>query len=601
MLWHRANYQTNFYCYVPFFLCDSSPQAGKDWVLTECRLLSKEHAVAVFEAVQKLFNTKGQSDQTVYRGALFVILEENCTRHMFAPGAVGARRASLLHKLHAVLHSMRLEMGSWAAVKAFASDTFAFTTDTGVESGLAGVSAPGMKEFFPNIPDVSMPESDGTVKYGGGFEAFDHGEAAAAADAASTFFENALWIQGAKHVCDSCSEKMTDKMVKYPEYLSSLQAIREYFGVSCNRDDFLNNCVMRRTTGAQRDALAELFKQVPPSIQEWRWGSMLTTTNWLLLRMPALRTYWCSQKMMTRDRVAAQQPEKRKNQHAEAKTRFKKVSAAIASDFFWAYASIVALIGKTIQHVDAWFESCPCHTEMGDLLHSFRSDVAAETTRSSWFIRQKILAGDCNKTAAGNTVICPLRGCLAPFLAAGELESYLIELMAIADSSVIMICATFALDEHEKKDLALEFSSARTAVLTFLKLKFAYWRVLPYKAAVLAHPDVDTSRAILRECLLEFEQDRDKGHRHPLTLKLFAEKGGLRAEMECFFRGAALNILPALLCMAARIMLIPLNERSIEARHRDVALGVRSAPNPSPSYISWTLRSTEVKQRMRSG
>ena len=36
---------------VPFLLCDSSPQANRDWVLAESRLLTKEVAIKVFRAV----------------------------------------------------------------------------------------------------------------------------------------------------------------------------------------------------------------------------------------------------------------------------------------------------------------------------------------------------------------------------------------------------------------------------------------------------------------------------------------------------------------------------------------------------------------------
>ena len=148
MMWCRKRVRRPFLA-VPFLLCDSSPQAARDWVLTECRLLTKDGAIKVFRAVQLLFETKDQPDPTVDRAALFAIVDEGCARHMYPPGAVGSRRASLLHKLHVVLHVMRLELGSWAAVKAWASEVFSFTTDAGVEKGLAGVSAPHLAEFFP--------------------------------------------------------------------------------------------------------------------------------------------------------------------------------------------------------------------------------------------------------------------------------------------------------------------------------------------------------------------------------------------------------------------------------------------------------------------
>ena len=126
-----------------YILCDSSPQAGRDWVMTEYKMLSTEHAVAVFEAVKQLFQIKkGESTGCKPEGAeSFNTIDAGCSSHMFPPGAVGSRRASLLHKLHAVLHSMRMDLGSWNEVKDFCDDIVAFTTDAGVESGLAKVQA----------------------------------------------------------------------------------------------------------------------------------------------------------------------------------------------------------------------------------------------------------------------------------------------------------------------------------------------------------------------------------------------------------------------------------------------------------------------------
>lgn len=70
---------------VPFFLCDSSPQANRDWVLTERRLLTKEVAIKVSRAAQLLFETKDEPDPTFDRAALFAILDEGCARHMYPP------------------------------------------------------------------------------------------------------------------------------------------------------------------------------------------------------------------------------------------------------------------------------------------------------------------------------------------------------------------------------------------------------------------------------------------------------------------------------------------------------------------------------------
>ena len=93
--------------------------------------------------MKQLFQIKkGESTGCKPEGAeSFNTIDAGCSSHMFPPGAVGSRRASLLHKLHAVLHSMRMDLGSWNEVKDFCDDIVAFTTDAGVESGLAGVQA----------------------------------------------------------------------------------------------------------------------------------------------------------------------------------------------------------------------------------------------------------------------------------------------------------------------------------------------------------------------------------------------------------------------------------------------------------------------------
>ena len=74
----------------------------------------------------------------------------------------------------------------------------------------------------------------------------------------------------------------------------------------------------------------------------------------------------------------------------------------------------------------------------------------------------KVLAGDCGKDVSAGTVICPLRGCLAPFLAAGRLNAFLDELLDVANSHVIK--AAVGLDGPDKKLLAQNFNAAKRAV-----------------------------------------------------------------------------------------------------------------------------------------
>ena len=56
--------------------------------------------------------------------------------HTLNAGALASGRASLLHKLHAFLHALHVDLGSWPAVFKQCSLIVAFTTDGGTESGL---------------------------------------------------------------------------------------------------------------------------------------------------------------------------------------------------------------------------------------------------------------------------------------------------------------------------------------------------------------------------------------------------------------------------------------------------------------------------------
>ena len=134
--------------------------------------------------------------------------------------------------------------------------------------------------------------------------------------------------------------------------------------------------------------------------------------------------------MMMRQKQVSEKAQKKvggRDPHAESKKKVQQVSDAIASSFFWAFSRMLILVGQVIQTVSAWLESCPCHSQNQDL---------AAALKSTWWLRMKVLAGDCGTGSAG-AVTCPLRGCLAPFLAAGRLNAFLHELLDVANIHVM--------------------------------------------------------------------------------------------------------------------------------------------------------------------
>lgn len=64
-----------------------------------------------------------------------------------------------MHKVHNMLHSLVVDLGSWSKVKTFCDRVVSITTDHGVESLL--VEAPTCiltGEYLPNVGRESLPE-----------------------------------------------------------------------------------------------------------------------------------------------------------------------------------------------------------------------------------------------------------------------------------------------------------------------------------------------------------------------------------------------------------------------------------------------------------
>jgi len=619
MVWNQQRAVGFVNNHVLYFLSDSSPQANRNWVLTEVRLLRKDTAREVYLAMSELYRTKGNSSdssevsdafQAVDRAELFKVLQKGCSRHMFPPAAVGARRESLVHKLHAVLHSMRLDLGTWQLVMAAMAATCTITTDAGHESGFAAGDHPKLDQFFPHIRDDSW-KSDSLHSLislnPGSFDSFESKEAdtagPAGAEAGSAkAFEKSLWVQGGHHVCDGATDKITSEMKQAEWFKSLLQAVREYFKTTGNRELFVNQCL---TSEQAKRSYAWLFDKKPPTMLEIRWGSLLAVARWVLDRRQCLQRHWSETKMKQVDKKAVEKPEalqavdgetdstkEKEKSRSEDRERLDRTCTAISSSFFWCFAYLIALLGDVLDAMDGFFDSCMCHSYTDYLLEG----VIRKTTY--WF-RQKALQGDTGQRVKGKNTICPMRGCIAPLLAAGKLSEFIRRLLDIAYSRLLWVKDWLGGDvEPQWKLLVADFNAAKAHLVLWFSMKLGCWTSLPYLTAGLGHPDMTVARTVISKAVLLYDANRDDASRHPITVELFGP-GQLRTELDQFLGGIPLRELPNLVLFAVKMMCIPLNERSIEARHRDVALSVRAAPNNSTTWVSWNLRSPEIWEHLK--
>ena len=457
-----------------------------------------------------------------------------------------------------------------------------------------------MATFFPYVHDESLRKpSSASSASPGGFEAFaaegvegasSHAEgvegASSQAEVPETVtFKRTLWIQGGHHICDGATSKLTDEMEQFETFRSQLQVIREWFSKNDNREFFVQTFLLPQ--GGLR--YAPLFKNKPPTILEIRWGSLLGVVGWVLEREHVLRAYW-SEKRMQLDNKNRPQCRRKQEQHDKELVKGQKLSSLIQSPFFWAFGLQLQLLGKVVTSVDDFFDSCMCHSRLNEIVGNFG-------VRGSWWMRNKALAGDCNREQGRS--ICPLRGCVAPLLAAGIVDEFLQLLLKKAYNELLVVYKD--LDPSEWKILVSNFNAGKSHLILWFQMKLGCWKVLPYVSAVLGHPDASVSRSTLAVALQQFDgagpAQKAGGVRHPLSIELFGE-GEMREQLLLFLGGAPLESLPELHIMAAKMMVIPVSERSIESRHRDVAQSHRAAPSTSPQLVSWSVRSREWLTRI---
>lgn len=199
-------------------------------------------------------------------------------------------------------------------------------------------------------------------------------------------------------------------------------------------------------------------------------------------------------------------------------------------------------------------------------------------------------AGIADVLSDGPDFVCPLSGLRAPELAAGEWERVLEELFAKQFGVMLAELSAESLDNAT--EVCADYEEGKKQVYASLELKLQHWRVLPWVLAGVAHPDRATAKQVARRALALWEAtslaDREQAHR--LTM-VFLEPGPVRDQLEHFANSddAELWDLNELALEAGKLCLIPVVERSIEAKHSLANIkGVYR--RITPPYISLFLR-----------
>ena len=116
-------------------MVDSSPQGGHDYVLTAVTRVRACDLIACYEKADlvirrshklaKRASSRASSDQGALQVAdedlrdALTFLATKLHLSSFTPTAIGSKRGSVVHKMHAVLHSAYLHLGDWDKIALF--------------------------------------------------------------------------------------------------------------------------------------------------------------------------------------------------------------------------------------------------------------------------------------------------------------------------------------------------------------------------------------------------------------------------------------------------------------------------------------------------
>ena len=277
------------------------------------------------------------------------------------------------------------------------------------------------------------------------------------------------------------------------------------------------------------------------------------------------------------------------NDDADA-LNMKVLTAAVRSDKWWAYTSMLATSHHFVACLGRWSESCPCHDwlkrsgEEGYSLSAQALDL--------WRDHLHMNGSDCMRADGTKYSPCPLAGKRAVELALGLFEAMFDTLLKQFLPAIMEACEN--LSTEDLQFILNDWEHARAHMLEQCRLKLQFWTVLPWRAIALAdwNPQRLVTTAI--SLLEEFERCPVESKHHRITWSLFSAASPYRLEIEALANGASMRDLPLLRRWAAAALFTPTAERRQEADHATIARAGRR--NCSGAYNSLQLRLPQLER-----
>ena len=578
--------------------------------------------------------------------------------HSCVPTAIGLSHANTAHKAAAFLHSIMLEFRH-EDFKESLLNVVSFTTDLGVEVGIPGFRS-NLEDLLPTWRQQSLtkleevdsimaaPETEATKKTIDNFSEpvfMDDGEAfsqtldeempthcqqslrnledvdsvMAAPDTelqrnvaldvdadvlvvkprpssgidfsketASPFLKeawekNPSWhsivlpfaipVPGMLHITNNLLADVDSGMTHWPVFWEQLDNVSSLLSHIARLDKFRAKCIDPTHDDAQEAVLT--FSCKIDVLYSKRWGSISHFLSRCQKRLSLLKIFWDASLYCGNN-----------DQEDGFQSRFnpKLLTETLRDPKFWAYCDMVRIVHAAVDELAGWSEGCVCHPPW----------VWQKESKAR---RQKLLAAPQG---------CPMQGRRAPELACGAWRTFIDKLFA---KSVwqLTVAHQRQLPAADWLELVADFEHAKACAQTVLRIKLNCWSKLPWLLCGLAHHDTLLAAAAAKKSLQSYDSTKQELQHlhHPLSIAMLSSDFQCRCLVDCLAKGVPLSNLPSSFqVLVNSFKFIPIAEREIEAKHKDVkrALGRltrHSAPRVSLAireklFLEWTRDDTKI-------
>jgi hypothetical protein len=265
------------------------------------------------------------------------------------------------------------------------------------------------------------------------------------------------------------------------------------------------------------------------------------------------------------------------------------MTQTMKDNMFFVYGEAMLLLHDVVLELTCWSEGCPCHPI---------AESGQGRSHRSW----KRL--DARRRQELGGAACPMEGRRAPELAAGALRDMMSHLGSLKLGT--LACARRRqLSDEQWREVVTDFEHGRAHMQTLLAIKLSAWDRLPWLLCGLAHHDEGVARSCAARAALLFDSTPAAvSHMHHAITSAFLSReapGGrapaasLRDDLDKFVGGEALvNLSPRLLSAVAKLKFIPVVERDMEAKHKDVKHVLASLTRHSAARVSLAIRGNQL-------